>query len=183
MKRGALPTFRYHPDPIATGSIVASTKPCLVCGLSRGFIYTGPVYAVQEVRDELCPCCIADGRAHDELDTSFADIDGVGGFGTWESVSDEIKELVAFRTPGFRGWQQERWFTCCGDAGAFVGLAGRDELEAAGAQAIEAVRAEIGFSGSLWDDYFASLSKDGQPTAYLFRCLHCGKFGGYSDFT
>jgi uncharacterized protein len=39
-----LPVFRYHPDPIASGSIVASGAQCACCGARRGFIYTGPVY-------------------------------------------------------------------------------------------------------------------------------------------
>ena len=37
-----------------------------------------------------------------------------------ESVSDEIVAEVAYRTPGFTGWQQERWFTHCA-AGEFLG--------------------------------------------------------------
>jgi hypothetical protein len=31
-------------------------------------------------------------------------------------------------------------------------------------------------------DYLAALDKDGQPTAYLFRCRHCGQHLAYSDF-
>ena len=63
-----------------------------------------------------------------------------------------------------------------------MGLAGRKDLEKAGARAIEAIRLESGYSGTEWEEYLAGMSKDGQPTAYLFRCLHCGKYGGYSDF-
>ena len=183
MTRASLPTFRYHPDPVSTGSVVPSTTACLVCGVSRGFIYTGPTYSTDEVDEELCPWCIADGSAHDKLDAEFTDSEGVGDYGTWGPVSEEVREVVAFRTPGFSGWQQERWFTCCGDAAAFLGRAGREDLENAGGQAVEAIRSEIGYSGSDWEEYLAGMSRDGQPTAYLFRCLHCGKYGGYSDFT
>jgi uncharacterized protein CbrC (UPF0167 family) len=37
--------------------------------------------------------------------------------------------------------------------------------------------------GARWDGYVAALTKDasGGPTAYVFRCLHCGQLGGYSD--
>jgi len=37
-----LPTFRYHPDPLASGSIAASDAACACCNQHRGFIYTGP---------------------------------------------------------------------------------------------------------------------------------------------
>jgi hypothetical protein len=33
------------------------------------------------------------------------------------------------------------------------------------------------------DGFLRSLSRDGQPTAYLFRCRHCGTHISYSDFT
>jgi uncharacterized protein CbrC (UPF0167 family) len=90
---------------------------------------------------------------------------------------------VAFRTPGFEGWQQERWFTCCGDAGAYLGSKGRRDLEEAGAEAVAAIREERGYSGERWKEYLEALNRDFGPTAYLFRCLHCGRLGGYSDFT
>ncbi|MCP4306259.1 MAG: CbrC family protein [bacterium] len=39
-----LPSFRYHPDPIATGSIRPSDEAvCRRCSRNRGFIYVGPV--------------------------------------------------------------------------------------------------------------------------------------------
>jgi uncharacterized protein len=107
----------------------------------------------------------------------------IGGYGDWEKVSDAIAEAVAYRTPGFSGWQQERWFTCCGDAAGYIGRSGYKELVAFGPQAIAAIRTESKLDGEEWDEYLRGLDKDGQPTAYLFRCLHCAKIGGYSDFT
>jgi uncharacterized protein CbrC (UPF0167 family) len=178
-----LPTFKYHPDPLATGSFERSDQQCLACGGARGFIYKGQSYAEEELIDAFCPWCIADGKAHQKFKVEFVDSAGVGGYGDWESVSEEIVAEVAQRTPGFIGWQQERWFTHCGDAAAFVGRAGKQELSQHGAEAISAIKEEIGYEGEDWQDYFQSLDKDGEPTAYLFRCLHCGAFGGYSDFT
>jgi uncharacterized protein CbrC (UPF0167 family) len=32
-----------------------------------------------------------------------------------------------------------------------------------------------------WQGYLRALEKDGSPTAYIFRCLHCGRHLGYSD--
>ena len=68
-----LPHFRYHPDPVETGSITASDAACTRCGERRGFIYAGPVYAVGDFRDALCPWCIADGSAHESLGATFVD--------------------------------------------------------------------------------------------------------------
>src|SRR5262245_3785253 len=35
-----LPAFTYHPDPVATGSVRASTNTCPSCGEQRGWEYT-----------------------------------------------------------------------------------------------------------------------------------------------
>ena len=184
MSAEPLPTFKYHPDPLATGSIEPSaTAACACCGRVRGFVYTGPVYAVREYDRRICPWCIADGSAHATLDAAFHDEEAVGGGGDWDEVPPAVIEEVAWRTPGFAGWQQERWWSHCGDAAQFLGRAGRAELEAAGPQAVEAIRESAGFEpgDEGWDEFFASLDKDGSPTAYLFRCAKCGQLGGYQD--
>jgi uncharacterized protein CbrC (UPF0167 family) len=155
-----LPKFKYHSDPIATGSVAESENICACCEQERGYIYSGPVYSEADHEDDICPWCIADGTAHEKFGASFIDIDGVGGLGDWEEVPPETSAEVAFRTPGFTGWQQERWFTCCSDAACFLGRAGYKELLAFGPAAIEAIRAELGWEEEEWK-----------------------KFGGYSDFT
>ena len=178
-----LPAFKYHPDPLATGSIEVSQHTCLACSRVRGFIYKGQTYAKEELIDAICPWCISDGTAHLKFDAEFVDPEGIGDYGTWESVANEIIEEVAFRTPGFTGWQQERWFTHCADAAEFLGPVGHAELCNYGGEAIKAIKEEIGFEGDEWNEYFQSLDRKGEPTAYLFRCRHCGAYGGYSDFT
>jgi len=40
-----LPKFKYHPDPIATGSVAESENICACCEQARGYIYSGPVYS------------------------------------------------------------------------------------------------------------------------------------------
>jgi uncharacterized protein CbrC (UPF0167 family) len=177
-----LPSFRYHPDPIATGSVEPSDALCKACGRARGLIYTGPVYGGEDDYEKgICPWCIADGTAHERLRVEFADLRGVGGYGEWETVPTAVVEEVAYRTPCFSGWQQECWFTHCGDAAEFLGPAGRTELEALGAEAIAAIQLECGCEGEEWDSYLRALDRDHGPTAYVFRCRHCGKLGGYSD--
>lgn len=176
-----LPKFKYHPDSIATGSVSPSDEVCLACEQARGYIYNGSVYAAEELNGAICPFCIADGTAHEVFDAKFTDASGIGGCGEWETVAQEIVAEVASRTPGFSGWQQERWFTHCGDAGEFLGAAGKSELERFGFQAVEAVRQETGLSGEDWQAYLQALDQESSPTAYVFRCSHCRVFGGYSD--
>ena len=182
MSHEPLPTFKYHPDPIKTGSIEPSSAKCVCCGRARGYIYTGPVYAVDEYDESICPWCIADGSAHERFDASFHDESGVGGYGTWDDVPEAVVEEIAFRTPGFSAWQQEQWWTHCGDAAAFLGRAGPAELEAAGPEVIAAIRESAGpVDDESWDAIFAALDEDGSPTAYLFKCRKCGQVGGYWD--
>jgi uncharacterized protein CbrC (UPF0167 family) len=176
-----LPTFRYHPDPIGTGSIVESPEECCACGEPRGFVYAGPVYAEEDLDDALCPWCIADGTAHEQFAAEFVDAAAIGGDGEWDAVPPETVEEVAYRTPGFSAWQQEKWFTHCGDAAAFLGPAGWAELKRFGQQAIDAIAEESGLEGDELEDYLHSLDRDGGPTAYMFRCRNCNRFGGYSD--
>jgi uncharacterized protein CbrC (UPF0167 family) len=142
----------------------------------------GPVYGPNELDDSLCPWCIDDGSAHQKLDAEFVDEAGIGDYGTWEAVPEAVVHEVAFRTPAFAGWQQERWWTHCGDAAEFLGPVGREEAERAGQEFLGAIRAEAGMEDDdEWRHYLAALDRDHGPTAYLFRCRHCGKFGGYSD--
>jgi uncharacterized protein CbrC (UPF0167 family) len=116
----ALPTFRYHPDPVATGAVEASDGTCPCCGAARGYAYVGPVFAEDEV-EGLCPWCIADGSAASRFDAEFTEVDG--------DVPDGVLVEVTTRTPGFTGWQQERWLVHCGDAAAYLGATGDDDLE------------------------------------------------------
>lgn len=174
------PRFKYHPEPTKTGSIVPSTQVCPVCGESRGFAYSGIPYGVKEV-EHICPWCIATGLAHERFGVEFTDIAGVGGYGQWEKVPQEVAEEVAFRTPGFAGCQQERWFTHCGDAAEFLGPMSKAELERMGPEAIEAVLRGCEQEGVNWG-FFSKLAQRHKATAYLFRCHRCGQLGGYFDF-
>lgn len=182
--RTDLPTFRYHPDPIGTGSIEPSEVVCVVCSKARGFIYTAEVHSQAEIRSKVCPWCIADGSAHDRFDAEFADEPYVGGR-NWSSVPPAIARIVVTRTPSFIPWQHVYWFACCNDAAAFLGRAGHAEIVAQFAGVEASLRQEMDMDGpeydADWTEYFATLNKDDSPTAYVFRCLHCGALGGFSD--
>ncbi|UJB46280.1 CbrC family protein [Streptomyces sp. A1-5] len=175
----SLPEFPYHPHPMTTGAVVASDILCVCCGRGRGYIYTGPVYAVDDLDDRLCPWCIADGSAAEQYEADF-----VGGL-IGDDVPVEVFMGIAGRTPGFPGWQEPQWFFHCGDGAAFLGAVGAAELEDY-PDAVEVLRQEAsswGWSAAQVEDYLNALDKDGQPTAYLFRCRACATHLAYSDFT
>jgi hypothetical protein len=177
-----LPEFKFHPDPIGTGSIEESATECVCCGKARGYIYVGPVFSEEECDDSLCPWCIADGSAHEKLDAVFQDADGIGGYGEWDEPSAQAVEEITCRTPGYIALQEAQWWTHCGEAAQYIGAAGHDELAAAGPHAIEAVRRSAGsVSAADWEGIYRALEREGSPTAYLFKCSTCGKLGGYWD--
>jgi hypothetical protein len=176
----SLPTFRYHPDPVSTGFVRQSSTTCVACGRERGFIYTGPVYAVDDLESVICPWCIADGSAAERFDADFTDT-----WGTPDEVTMPLLDEITRRTPGFSSWQQAHWLYHCGDGCAFLGAVGRKEL-ASYPDAIEMLLREGEQSGWSADDsraYVSRLTANGQPTAYLFRCHHCGTHLAFSDFT
>jgi len=174
-----LPAFRYHPDPLATGEIKPSAETCLSCGEARGYLYAGPVFAVEELVDELCPWCIADGSAADRFDATFTD-----AYDVPDDVPESVVQEVLTRTPGFNGWQQEHWLFHCSDAAAFVGRVGYDDLRGL-PDAVEVLLAENAqfWSPEQCEDYVRHLDADGEATGYLFRCLRCGTHLAYSDMS
>lgn len=116
-----LPHFRYHPEPLASGSIEASAATCQCCGKARGYVYTGSPYSRHELPPgSLCPWCIADGSAAARYEASFSDDYPLLDAGVAANIVTEVCE----RTPGYASWQQERWLVCCEDACAFRGDAG-----------------------------------------------------------
>ncbi|MFE6152187.1 CbrC family protein [Streptomyces sp. NPDC057889] len=175
-----LPEFPYHPDPVATGAVVPSEMKCVRCARARGYIYTGPVYAVEEIKERLCPWCVADGSAAERFDAHFTEGTCLG-----EEVPLEIFTAVDRRTPGFAAWQETQWLFHCGDGAAFLGRVRAGEL-ASHSDALEMLRRAARDGGRPADQvehYLSSLTKDGQPTAYLFRCRVCAIHLAYSDFT
>jgi hypothetical protein len=58
---------------------------------------------------------------------------------------------------------------------------GYEQLKALGPAAIKVIRDDSGLHGAEWKELFVSLDQNDSPTAYLFRCLHCGAYGGYQD--
>ena len=179
----SLPTFRYHSDPVVSGSIVASGVKCRCCRKARGYIYAGPVYAEDELQDALCPWCIADGSAHKKFDATFMD---------YEAVSDKVPEKAADeicqRTPGYNAWQGGAWPGCCGDGTRYLAPVGQAELQTAAfrewlGSVLNHIIYEMQISGGAATRLLQSLNRDQGPTAYLFECITCGRHHVHIDRT
>jgi uncharacterized protein len=178
------PTFRYHPDPIATGSAVREPHICGVCHLPREIRYHGPIYGRQP--ETLCLHCIHSGQAADALTVFPEPADGidyldiVALFGDAYKVPHDVPlpvvEEIIRRTPGFASWQQQSWLYHCADGAAFLGPAGYSELEQH-PDALDMIRDELrqhGWPSEEIERFLPGFDRTGEPTAYLFRCLHCG---------
>lgn len=165
-----LPSFKYHPDPLKSEVILKEQTICPVCNQEREYVYVGPFYAVDEI-EGICPWCIADGSAAKKYDGSFQDI------GTCEDVDkEEFLEELVYRTPGYCGWQQERWLSHCGDFCAFIGCVGWEEIKDIAAELKDDINKIIKKIGLFQVELEKALKKGGSLQGYLFKCLKCGKY-------
>ncbi len=166
----ALPTFRYHPDPIATGSVQSDdTSVCGCCQQRRGFVYTGPIYGARHLRNKLCPWCIATGKCASNFNCSFVDDDPLERARVPRAVILEVTR----KTPGYSTWQQDVWATCCGDACVFYGEASKsDLLELTGAPLARQLRSWQ-WRDQQWHDFVATYEPRKFAWVFSFQCQHC----------
>lgn len=166
-----LPYFRYHPDPIGTGAIVASDMVCICCDRARGFIYVGPVYSTKDLDESLCPWCIADGSAATKLDASFADSYPLHRAG----IPKEVIEEVNLRTPGYVSWQQEHWLSHCNDACEFHGDATVADVGTASPATKQTWLEVYEQDEAGWKSATEGYRPGGDSALYKFICRHCGQ--------
>jgi hypothetical protein len=180
IQSSGLPIFKYHPDPIRSGSVAVSGKKCKCCKKARGYIYTGPAYCEEDLEEALCPWCIADGSAHSKFGATFVD-EAVFP----DDIAPEVVEYISQRTPGYSAWQSERWFSCDGDAMAFlepVGVAEmRERYPEIENNILSCIISDLGLPRSDANSMLEALQRDAGPTAYVFRCHHCGAFKTFVD--
>lgn len=177
------PSFRYHPDPVATGSAVRASDLCDLCERPAGLRYVGGIFGRQA--EVLCLRCIGDGTAAHRLalpdgrPAEFTDV----GWGVPDNVPMSVREELSQRTPGFIGWQEEHWLYHCGDATAFLGLVGWDDVKDLpdAVASLQAELAALGVEPAEADEQLRWMRRDGDITGYLFRCLRCGAYLSYSD--
>jgi uncharacterized protein CbrC (UPF0167 family) len=172
-----LPKFKYHPDPISSGVIIASNQTCECCKQSRGYIYTASFYSEEEV-EFICPWCIGNGAASKKFEGIFSDEHPLIADG----VPEEIIEEVCKRTPSFISWQQEIWLSHCGVACEFHGDAEKQDL-----QELSGIKLESFLSANLvkpehWNKILQHYTKGGNPAVYKFKCTKCEEFIFSMDF-
>jgi uncharacterized protein CbrC (UPF0167 family) len=166
-----LPEFRYHPDPLATGSVKPSEAVCACCQRVRGYIYEASVYGPGELRGKLCPWCIADGEAAFRFGVYFSVEDPLVEAGIARHIINEVTR----RTPGYNCWQQEEWQVCCGDACAFHGDATSEELKALGGDALGRLQKKWEITPRLWEELLNFYVPGGGVSVFRFVCRVCGR--------
>lgn len=170
--RPRLPRFRFHPDPVASGSVAQSRAQCARCGQRRGFTYTSTLYAHENVQG-LCPWCIADGSAARQFGASFVDGEPLVRAGIAPDLIDE----VCHRTPGFATFQTEVWQACCGLPGVFSGA-----LDAEGMTGLTDDELEWLAVPSWQRDLWRAMDPTRTGIAvFVFVCETCGKRRLWAD--
>ena len=164
----SFPTFKYHPDPLGTGSIEVSDSVCECCGRERGYAYSAAIHAAQDV-EVVCPWCIADGSLGRKFDATLVDEHPLVTAGLSSAIVDEVTR----RTPGYVSWQQESWIACCDDACEFHGDAPRAEIRSLDAAGLSSLSSESGFSVDDLRSIVEHYEPGGSPAFYKFVCRHC----------
>ena len=165
----SLPEFKYNPNAEKLGIIKREKTICPVCNEERDAVYTGPFYSTEEV-DGICPWCIKDGNAAKKYEGEFQDA------ASCDSV-DKKEYLIELttRTPGYSGWQQERWLSHCGDFCALKNYVGWSEIKHLSDELnddLSIIKAEYGLTQK---ELESSLQNNGSMQGYLFQCIHCSK--------
>lgn len=172
-----VPKFKYHPDPIKTEAFTIGEKvKCDCCNKETEVYYENPFYSVRDI-EYLCPECIVSGKASKKFDGEFQDCESC------DEVEDEkyLEELCK-RTPGYCGWQQEYWLSHCGDFCAFMGYVNWKDIEELGIEDDLIETYDEGLIGLAFDEIKECLKKE-TIQGYLFRCIRCGKYRLYADFS
>ncbi|MCL2744767.1 MAG: CbrC family protein [Planctomycetaceae bacterium] len=164
------PKFRFHPDPIGSEVIKKSDAECPVCNQKTGYAYVGPFYAVEDV-ENICPWCIANGEAAKKYDGSFQDDYCIES----EISKYELHELIHL-TPGYQGWQQERWLVHCGSPCAFIGYVGWNGIKEQLDRFIDIENDCQQYNGLEVKELSEYLFDGGSCQGYLFECIHCNGY-------
>lgn len=164
-----LPKFKYHLNPVRNEVIEKSDLDCLCCGNETGYIYTGPVYSVEDLEEAICPWCIANGDAAKKFNASFSDSHPLLNSG----VSEEAVKEVTERNPGYRSFQQENWLSHCGDACEFHGGATVNDVKNVSKETKEVWLEQNNDGDELWSQVASTYCSGGDVAFYKFKCRHC----------
>jgi len=164
-----MPKFKYHRYPVTNGVIESSELTCVCCNERRGYIYTGPVYNIQDFDSEYCPWCIADGEAANSFHAEFSDDKPLLEKGIDKAIIDE----VVLRNPGYECWQLDRWLCHCDDACEFHGNALQEELKNVSGATISQWILEHKANEALWHKFTDVADPNPRHRFLKFKCRHC----------
>lgn len=119
IKKSELPEFPYHRDPIESKSVRESDAKCDCCGKSRGIMYDGIIYSIDDP-ENICPWCIADGSASEKYDGSFFDAYFVDENHNDTEVEPKYYSEVFCKTIGFSTYNPIGWWVHCSQPAEFV---------------------------------------------------------------
>ena len=119
MDKSALPLFKFHHDPVASGSVRVSDSPCQCCGQARGILFKGVIYSRTKL-ESLCPWCISDGSAAKKYDASFFDAYFCDDDLNRVEMPSEYHREVFGRTIGFATFNPIGWWVHCGVPAEYV---------------------------------------------------------------
>ncbi|QQE11174.1 CbrC family protein [Planctomycetota bacterium] len=175
--RDELPKFKYHPDPIATGSIEASEDKCACCGMRRGYLCVVGYFG-QGDEEFMCPWCISDGTARRKLHNNLFDEWTLQKAGISKEIIDEVHQ----RTVPYESWQTPEWQACCGDACEYHGTPEREDLEKLSFEEGQELYYDCFEDEADWREHVAEFDKETMHGGvYKFVCKHCGKVLMYYD--
>jgi uncharacterized protein CbrC (UPF0167 family) len=127
----------------------------------------GPVYAVGEYAEKICPWCIFNGTAAAKFAATFSDCYGLDG------LRSRIVEEITKRTPGYNSWQSEKWRTHCDDACEYRGNPTRSELRSMTDDLREQLASQLELDEGEWQEFVVNYEPAGDPSIYKFVCPHC----------
>lgn len=85
----------------------------------------------------------------------------------------QAADEIARRTPGFTGWQQEQWLSCCGDACEYYGDAPETEVRSLSAEDVMRIATETGYPADFVASFVRTYEVGGNPCLHKFVCRHC----------
>jgi len=114
-----LPIFPYHRNPIESESLRESNAKCDCCGKVCGVMYDGVIYSVDEP-ENICPWCIANGKASEKYDGSFFDAYFVDENDKDIEVDSKYYPEVFCKTIGFSTYNPIGWWVHCEQPAEFI---------------------------------------------------------------
>jgi uncharacterized protein CbrC (UPF0167 family) len=164
-----LPRFKYNLKPLDNKIIIRRSAVCPVCNKETDYVYEGFFYSEKDI-ENICPWCIANGEAAAKYNGEFQNT------ALCENVESSryIDELI-HRTPGYIGWQQEKWLSHCGDFCTFVGYVDGQEI----LHLLDKLREDLERTKIAYDlteeELERHLQNNSNLQGYLFKCVICGK--------